>query len=157
MRALNSIFQQWRISSSDSATSWNTSGEPCTGAAIDSTDIEGPNLNPGIKCDCSDANGTICHITNLCVVITNSCFFDIIVPVVISTLSIHVICYYCSQEWTRGFLSCLFIYVWLFLQESLCKGRRGCTSRWAMEFDFPYQSVWFLPSINCFTGLLHFL
>lgn len=55
---LNSIFQQWGISASNE---WNTSGEPCTGAALDSSDIE----NPGIKCDCSYDNASTCHITQL--------------------------------------------------------------------------------------------
>lgn len=55
---LNSIFQQWGISASNE---WNTSGEPCTGAALDSADIK----NPGIKCDCSYDNASTCHITQL--------------------------------------------------------------------------------------------
>ena len=58
MRALNSIFQQWGISASNER---NTSGEPCTGAALDSSDIE----NPGIKCDCSYDSASTCHITQL--------------------------------------------------------------------------------------------
>lgn len=58
VRALNSIFQQWGISASNE---WNTSGEPCTGAALDSSDIE----NPGIKCDCSYDSASTCHITQL--------------------------------------------------------------------------------------------
>ncbi|RVX02516.1 putative LRR receptor-like serine/threonine-protein kinase [Vitis vinifera] len=58
VRALNSIFQQWGISASNER---NTSGEPCTGAALDSSDIE----NPGIKCDCSYDSASTCHITQL--------------------------------------------------------------------------------------------
>ncbi|KAJ9687184.1 hypothetical protein PVL29_015866 [Vitis rotundifolia] len=58
VRALNSIFQQWGISASNE---WNTSGEPCTGAALDSSDIK----NPGIKCDCSYDSASTCHITQL--------------------------------------------------------------------------------------------
>ncbi|RVW15719.1 putative LRR receptor-like serine/threonine-protein kinase [Vitis vinifera] len=58
VRALNSIFQHWGISASKK---WNTSGEPCTGAAIDSSEIN----NPGIKCDCSYDNASTCHITQL--------------------------------------------------------------------------------------------
>uniref|UniRef100_A0A5B6ZWK1 non-specific serine/threonine protein kinase n=1 Tax=Davidia involucrata TaxID=16924 RepID=A0A5B6ZWK1_DAVIN len=61
-RVLNSIFQQWGISASDQ---WNISGELCTGAAIDSTGFDSPTLNPGIKCECSDNNGSTCHITQL--------------------------------------------------------------------------------------------
>ncbi|CAL5382128.1 unnamed protein product [Camellia sinensis] len=61
MNALNTIFGEWGLSASNQ---WNISGEPCSGAAIDSTSIESTNgnYNPGIKCDC---NGTTCHITRL--------------------------------------------------------------------------------------------
>ncbi|KAL6329491.1 hypothetical protein AAG906_021499 [Vitis piasezkii] len=62
VRVLNSIFQQWGISASNQ---WNTSGEPCTGAAIDSTSIDSSDYNPGIKCDCSYDNASTCHITQL--------------------------------------------------------------------------------------------
>ncbi|KAL6329521.1 hypothetical protein AAG906_021529 [Vitis piasezkii] len=62
VRVLNSIFQQWGISASKK---WNTSGEPCTGAAIDSTSIDSSDYNPGIKCDCSYDNASTCHITQL--------------------------------------------------------------------------------------------
>ncbi|KAG5546793.1 hypothetical protein RHGRI_018834 [Rhododendron griersonianum] len=60
--ALNSVFSQWGISAK--LNQWNISGEPCSGAAIDSTSIENTNgnYNPGIKCEC---NGTVCHITHL--------------------------------------------------------------------------------------------
>ncbi|KAF9587454.1 hypothetical protein IFM89_002635 [Coptis chinensis] len=61
VRALNSIFQQWGISA---VSSWNISGNPCTGAAIDTTEIHEPAFNPGIKCNCGLTNGT-CHITQL--------------------------------------------------------------------------------------------
>ncbi|KAK1277840.1 hypothetical protein QJS04_geneDACA024198 [Acorus gramineus] len=48
----------------NATNSWNRSGELCSGAAIDNTaDINNPELNPGIKCDCSlDKN---CHIIRL--------------------------------------------------------------------------------------------
>ncbi|KAL7204318.1 hypothetical protein ACSBR2_017399 [Camellia fascicularis] len=61
VNALNTIFGEWGLSASNQ---WNISGEPCSGAAIDSTSIESTNgnYNPGIKCDC---NGTTCHITRL--------------------------------------------------------------------------------------------
>ncbi|XP_058219698.1 probable LRR receptor-like serine/threonine-protein kinase At1g56140 isoform X5 [Rhododendron vialii] len=60
--ALNSVFSQWGISAR--LNQWNISGEPCSGAAIDSTSIETTNgdYNPGIKCEC---NGTVCHITHV--------------------------------------------------------------------------------------------
>jgi hypothetical protein len=43
------------------------SGEPCRGVPVDgSTDLDGnPKNNPGIKCDCSYNNGTVCHIIQL--------------------------------------------------------------------------------------------
>ncbi|KAJ8627494.1 hypothetical protein MRB53_020801 [Persea americana] len=62
VRALNSIFQQWRIST---PTLWNTTGDPCTGSAIDSTKVDSSNINPAIKCDCSFDNGTTCHLREL--------------------------------------------------------------------------------------------
>ncbi|KAJ0508737.1 hypothetical protein HanRHA438_Chr11g0496571 [Helianthus annuus] len=43
---------------------WNLSGEPCSGAAVDSTTFDSKAYNPGIKCDCSISNST-CHITQL--------------------------------------------------------------------------------------------
>ncbi|GLT64290.1 hypothetical protein SLA2020_367940 [Shorea laevis] len=63
MRALNSIFQRWKISAQPDQ--WNISGEPCSGAAIDDTSFTNTAYNPFIKCKCSYANGTICHITEL--------------------------------------------------------------------------------------------
>ncbi|XP_021287471.1 probable LRR receptor-like serine/threonine-protein kinase At1g56130 [Herrania umbratica] len=65
VRALNSIFQQWGISAS--RDQWNTSGDPCSGAALDtdSTDIDNDDYNPFIKCDCSFNNRSTCHITRL--------------------------------------------------------------------------------------------
>ncbi|KAG5546870.1 hypothetical protein RHGRI_018889 [Rhododendron griersonianum] len=60
--ALNSIFGEWGLSAK--LNQWNISGEPCSGAAIDTTSIESTNgdYNPGIKCQC---DGTTCHITQL--------------------------------------------------------------------------------------------
>ncbi|KAL0909419.1 hypothetical protein M5K25_020289 [Dendrobium thyrsiflorum] len=55
-RAVNTIFSRWRKTAS---SSWNNSGDLCSGIAIDSTDI----FNPGIKCDCSFNNSTVCHVT----------------------------------------------------------------------------------------------
>ncbi|XP_015571303.2 probable LRR receptor-like serine/threonine-protein kinase At1g56130 isoform X1 [Ricinus communis] len=63
-RALNSIFEQWGISAAQSQ--WNISGELCSGAALGtSPTIDDQAYNPFIKCDCSDNNGTTCHITAL--------------------------------------------------------------------------------------------
>ncbi|KAM0877788.1 hypothetical protein ACQ4PT_035293 [Festuca glaucescens] len=46
--------------------SWNISGNPCSGVATDDTLLDdNPNFNPGIKCDCTDQNGTLCHVTRL--------------------------------------------------------------------------------------------
>jgi hypothetical protein len=66
VRALNSIFQQWKISAQ--SDQWNISGEPCTGAAIDDNiGFENVNYNPFVKCTCSYKNDTICHINELLV------------------------------------------------------------------------------------------
>ncbi|KAL4627847.1 hypothetical protein ACB092_05G195200 [Castanea dentata] len=62
VRALNSIFQQWNA---QAMTLWNISGNPCSGTAVNNTDLEDPMNNPSIKCDCTYSNGTICHITQL--------------------------------------------------------------------------------------------
>ncbi|CAA0836582.1 Probable LRR receptor-like serine/threonine-protein kinase [Striga hermonthica] len=59
-RALNSIFRRWGLSASNQ---WNISGELCSGVATDQTQIA--NINPGIKCDCTENNGSTCHITAL--------------------------------------------------------------------------------------------
>ncbi|XP_044495501.1 probable LRR receptor-like serine/threonine-protein kinase At1g56140 [Mangifera indica] len=61
VRALNSIFQQWDAEAASGV--WNISGEPCSGAAINATNLE--DYNPAIKCDCSYDNGSTCHITEL--------------------------------------------------------------------------------------------
>jgi hypothetical protein len=48
VRALNSIFQQWKISAQ--SDQWNISGEPCTGAAIDDNiGFENVNYNPFVN------------------------------------------------------------------------------------------------------------
>ncbi|MCL7036149.1 hypothetical protein MKW94_012864, partial [Papaver nudicaule] len=60
-KALNSIFRQWNTSA---GSMWNISGEPCSGAAIDQTNLENPDFNPAIKCSCGTTNGS-CHITQL--------------------------------------------------------------------------------------------
>ncbi|XP_042457570.1 probable LRR receptor-like serine/threonine-protein kinase At1g56140 isoform X1 [Zingiber officinale] len=60
--ALNTIFGRWGLKAQ---STWNISGELCNGVAIDSTILDGDIFNPGIKCDCSYNNGTICHIDQL--------------------------------------------------------------------------------------------
>ena len=65
--ALNAILGGWGQSAERSpAWKWNISGEPCSGVAVDTTDVDNnPNINPAIKCDCSYNNATVCHITKL--------------------------------------------------------------------------------------------
>ncbi|KAM4071026.1 hypothetical protein ACB094_11G030300 [Castanea mollissima] len=63
VRALNSVFKKWGISAQPDQ--WNISGEPCSGAAINSTSFDDPNQNPFIKCDCSFNYSSTCHITQL--------------------------------------------------------------------------------------------
>ncbi|KAL5215963.1 hypothetical protein ABZP36_007364 [Zizania latifolia] len=61
--ALNAVFARL---GQTAATSWNISGDPCSGAATDSTDIDNDaTFNPAIKCVCTDQNNTVCHITKL--------------------------------------------------------------------------------------------
>ncbi|XP_038970403.1 probable LRR receptor-like serine/threonine-protein kinase At1g56140 [Phoenix dactylifera] len=62
VEALNAILGRWGLKES---AKWNISGEPCSGAAIDSTDFDGSDFNPAVKCDCSYNNKTTCHITKL--------------------------------------------------------------------------------------------
>ncbi|XP_068319359.1 probable LRR receptor-like serine/threonine-protein kinase At1g56130 [Pyrus communis] len=65
VRALNSIFEQWDTQAVPGQ--WNISGEPCSGYAINGTDIYSADINPGIVCNCSYDNNATCHITNLTV------------------------------------------------------------------------------------------
>nr|XP_015638564.1 probable LRR receptor-like serine/threonine-protein kinase At1g56130 isoform X2 [Oryza sativa Japonica Group] len=61
--ALNTILGRWGKKASPE---WNISGELCSGFATDKTDWDYyPNINPFIKCDCTDSNNTLCHITRL--------------------------------------------------------------------------------------------
>lgn len=63
--ALNAVFAKLRQTATPA---WNISGDdPCTGAAaMNGTDIDNdPDLNPGIKCDCTHQNNTVCHVTGL--------------------------------------------------------------------------------------------
>ncbi|KAL3737441.1 hypothetical protein ACJRO7_026240 [Eucalyptus globulus] len=59
---LNSIWSTWRLTSQ--APTWNISGEPCSGAAIDAS-VSFDDYNPFIICDCSFSSSTTCHITQL--------------------------------------------------------------------------------------------
>ncbi|KAJ3693539.1 hypothetical protein LUZ60_009019 [Juncus effusus] len=61
--ALNVIFMKFGLNAS---ATWNISGEPCSGWAIDSTTLDkNDQFNPGIKCDCTYDNSTTCHIVKL--------------------------------------------------------------------------------------------
>ncbi|OEL29308.1 putative LRR receptor-like serine/threonine-protein kinase [Dichanthelium oligosanthes] len=61
--AVNAILSKLGLSA---APSWNISGNPCSGAATDDTQLDdNPAFNPAIKCDCSDRNNTLCHVTRL--------------------------------------------------------------------------------------------
>ncbi|XVF39987.1 hypothetical protein PTKIN_Ptkin01aG0077200 [Pterospermum kingtungense] len=64
VRALNSIFHQWGTQAVDS---WNISGEPCSGLALNLSDsvFDDDANNLAIRCDCSFNNNTLCHITGL--------------------------------------------------------------------------------------------
>ncbi|KAJ1288757.1 hypothetical protein BS78_02G112500 [Paspalum vaginatum] len=67
--ALNTILGRWGRKASPAPRAWNISGEPCSGAAVDGTQLDGDYyFNPGITCDCSfvTANNTpVCYITML--------------------------------------------------------------------------------------------
>ncbi|KAK8449640.1 hypothetical protein SEVIR_7G249051v4 [Setaria viridis] len=61
--AVNAVFAKLGQTAS---SAWNISGDPCTGAATDGTNIDtDPNFNPAIKCECSGQNNTVCHVTKL--------------------------------------------------------------------------------------------
>lgn len=61
--AVNAVFAKLGLTAS---SSWNISGDPCTGAATDGTVIDdNGNFNPAIKCECSGQNNTVCHVTKL--------------------------------------------------------------------------------------------
>ncbi|RLN34174.1 putative LRR receptor-like serine/threonine-protein kinase [Panicum miliaceum] len=63
--ALNTILGRWGWKATRSPA-WNISGEPCSGAAVDGTQLDGHiKFNPGITCDCSFNSNTVCHITML--------------------------------------------------------------------------------------------
>jgi tRNA A37 threonylcarbamoyladenosine synthetase subunit TsaC/SUA5/YrdC len=62
--AVNAVFAKLGQTAS---SSWNISGDPCTGAATNGTKIDDNNdFNPAIKCECSvQNNSTVCHVTEL--------------------------------------------------------------------------------------------
>jgi len=60
---INSLAQNWSISSSNT---WNLTGDPCTGLAIDdNTNIDDTSMNPAFKCNCNFNNGSTCHIVQM--------------------------------------------------------------------------------------------
>ncbi|XXG68692.1 hypothetical protein AAC387_Pa06g1720 [Persea americana] len=61
--ALNSIFQKWGVFAPSST--WNTTGDPCTGTAVNNQSISSDSFNPAIKCVCTFNNGTTCRITQI--------------------------------------------------------------------------------------------
>ncbi|KAK8524702.1 hypothetical protein V6N12_029560 [Hibiscus sabdariffa] len=60
-------FRRW---STRAADTWNISGEPCSGSALNQRDFVfgDPANNPAIRCDCSFNDATVCRITILRVV-----------------------------------------------------------------------------------------
>ncbi|XP_060671764.1 probable LRR receptor-like serine/threonine-protein kinase At1g56130 [Ziziphus jujuba] len=62
VRALNSLFEKWNAQAVENL--WNISGEPCSGSAINDTELWDPINNPSIKCECGYENNT-CHITQI--------------------------------------------------------------------------------------------
>ncbi|XP_030479933.1 probable LRR receptor-like serine/threonine-protein kinase At1g56140 isoform X1 [Cannabis sativa] len=63
VRALNTLFGKWGIK--PNTTTWNISGNPCSGTAIDDNIKLEDMDNPGIKCNCTYDNNNTCHITHL--------------------------------------------------------------------------------------------
>jgi Leucine-rich repeat (LRR) protein len=63
--ALNTILARWGKKAPEST--WNISGEPCSGWAIDDSINMDNNreFNPGIKCDCTYNSSKTCHIIKL--------------------------------------------------------------------------------------------
>ncbi|XP_062096584.1 probable LRR receptor-like serine/threonine-protein kinase At1g56140 isoform X2 [Humulus lupulus] len=63
VRALNTLFGKWGIK--PNTTSWNISGDPCTGTAIDDNIKREDMDNPGVKCNCTFDSNSTCHVTHL--------------------------------------------------------------------------------------------
>jgi hypothetical protein len=63
--ALNTILAKWGVQAPEKT--WNTTGDPCSGWAIDDgKDLDkDPDFNPGIKCDCTYNSRKTCHIVKL--------------------------------------------------------------------------------------------
>ncbi|WVZ87141.1 LOW QUALITY PROTEIN: hypothetical protein U9M48_033828 [Paspalum notatum var. saurae] len=59
-KAVNDVFKKLNV-----WPPWQFIGDPCVGQATDGTNIDTPNFNPAITCDCTDQNGTVCHVTKL--------------------------------------------------------------------------------------------
>ncbi|KAJ1272786.1 hypothetical protein BS78_06G228500 [Paspalum vaginatum] len=59
-KAVNEVFKKL-----DVWPPWQFIGDPCVGQATDGTNIDTPNFNPAITCDCTYQNGTVCHVTKL--------------------------------------------------------------------------------------------
>ncbi|XP_050370829.1 probable LRR receptor-like serine/threonine-protein kinase At1g56130 [Argentina anserina] len=77
--ALNAIVQKWNLTVN--TKQWNTTGDPCSGVAIDEDDETGyfydaNDYNPFIKCNCSFDSNTTCHITQL-----KASILDIVAPI----------------------------------------------------------------------------
>jgi hypothetical protein len=63
--ALNAVFAKL---GQKALSTWNISGDPCTGAATDNTNIDNnPPFNPAIKCELCTGTGntSVCRITRL--------------------------------------------------------------------------------------------
>ncbi|PUZ48906.1 hypothetical protein GQ55_7G283400 [Panicum hallii var. hallii] len=62
VNALNAVFEKLGLKL---WPAW-ISGDPCVGAATNGTNIDiYQDVNPGIRCDCSDHDNTVCHIVQL--------------------------------------------------------------------------------------------
>ncbi|WVZ87138.1 hypothetical protein U9M48_033827 [Paspalum notatum var. saurae] len=59
-KAVNDVFKKLNV-----WPPWQFIGDPCVGQATDGTNIDTPNFNPAITCDCTYQNGTVCHVTKL--------------------------------------------------------------------------------------------
>jgi hypothetical protein len=63
-RALKAMFAKLRLQQT-ALTGWNINDDLCTGSATNSTDIDSDPNGLAIRCDCTDQNNTVCHITKL--------------------------------------------------------------------------------------------
>ncbi|XP_062015776.1 probable LRR receptor-like serine/threonine-protein kinase At1g56130 [Rosa rugosa] len=80
VRALDAIFQKWNVTAN--TKQWNTTGDPCSGLAVDEADDTGyfynedNDYNPFVKCNCSSDSNSTCHITQL-----KASTLDIVAPI----------------------------------------------------------------------------